>query len=223
MQPDRSSGAAGADRPAAAAGSPLSGGPPHAGDSPPSTGSPRAGDSPPSAEPAAGSPPAGRRGRRWPLALALLAILAASLAVAVAPVWIMQPFKPQTAAGMAAAHAIQRFEPLLSDLALIAIAALAVRLGRVTRWPGRTALVVALLAAFATAWLARQNAFERFFPPLHHPGYVPAAAAASFVAPGDPVLAIQLDGEEVAYPIRQVAFHHVVEDVVGDTPLIVTY
>jgi hypothetical protein len=211
MQPDRPPGAAAADRTDSDAG------PPPAGDPLQLTGSP------PPARPAAGSPPAARRGRRWPWALAVLAILALSLALAVMPVWIMQPFKPQTPVGMAAAHASQRWAPLLSALAVLVVAAIAGRLWRVTRWPGRTALVAAVLAAVAAAWLARQNAFERFFPPLHHPGYVPAAAAVSFVAPGDPVLAIHLDGEEVAYPIRQVAYHHVVEDVVGDTPLIVTY
>jgi hypothetical protein len=161
-------------------------------------------------------------GRRWPWALALLATLAATLAMVVTPLWIMRPFEPQSASGMAAAHTILRLAPLLSLLALAIAAALGWRLWRVTRWIGRVALIAALLVAGAAAWMARQNVFEWPFPAIHHPGYVPAAAA-SFVAPGEPVLAIRIQGEAVAYPVRQVAYHHVVEDVVGGTPLVVTY
>lgn len=161
-------------------------------------------------------------GRRWPWALALLATVAAALALVVTPLWIMRPFEPQSAAGMASAHAILRLAPALSLLAAAVAAALAWRLWRVTRWPGRAALAAALLATGAAAWLARQNVFEWPFPAIHHPGYVPAADA-SFVNPGDPVLAIRIGGEAVAYPVRQIAYHHVVEDVVGGTPLVVTY
>ena len=82
--------------------------------------------------------------------------------------------------------------------------------------------VLALLPVAAACWLSRQNLFERMFPPLARPGYVPAAAA-TFVEPGELVLAVQIQGDAVAYPLRQIAYHHVVEDVVGETPLIVTY
>jgi uncharacterized membrane protein len=161
--------------------------------------------------------------RRWPLALALLAIPIALLAAVVTPLWIMRPFAPQTAAGMATAHAILRLAPLLSLLAAAAAVAIAWRLWKVTRWPGRTLLAVALLVTGAAAWLTRQNIFDRPFPSIRHPGYVAPGAAASFVAPADPVLAIRVGGDAVAYPVRQLAYHHVVEDVVGGTPLVATY
>jgi hypothetical protein len=212
MQPDRPPGPAGAARPAR----PDSQSPPD----PSQQGRPGGPGRP--ARPARGSA-AGSARRRWPWALALLAIVAAALALVVTPLWIMRPFETQSPAGMAAAHAILRLAPLLSLLALAAAAALAWRLWRATRWLGRTVLAAALLVIVAAAWLARQNVFEWPFPALHHPGYVPAVAAASFVAPGEPVLAIRIQGEAVAYPVRQVAFHHVVEDVVGGTPLVVTY
>jgi hypothetical protein len=162
-----------------------------------------------------------RAGRPW-LWAALLAVVALALAAVAIPVWLLRPFEPQSAAALALAYAVRRAAPLATLLALAAAAALAWRLAGGARWWGRLALAAAVLATGAASWTARQNLFERMFPPLHHPGYAPAAAA-GFVDAGDMVLAIRIGGEAVAYPVRQVAYHHVVEDVVGGTPLAVTY
>jgi hypothetical protein len=37
------------------------------------------------------------------------------------------------------------------------------------------------------------------------------------------VLAVENHGEAVAYPIRLMAYHHVVHDRVGGTPIVATY
>jgi hypothetical protein len=37
------------------------------------------------------------------------------------------------------------------------------------------------------------------------------------------VIAVDIKGDAVAYPVRQLAYHHIVQDVVGDTPIVVTY
>jgi hypothetical protein len=167
------------------------------------------------------------RPRRWPWrwlwSVALLAVVALAVAVAAIPMGIMEPFKPQSAAAMALAYTLRRLAPAATLLALAAGVALAWRLWGSTRWLGRVLLVAALLPIGAACWLARQNLFEWLFPPLARTGYAPAAAAAAFVDPGDLVLAIQVQGDAAAYPVRQVAFHHVVEDVVGGTPVAVTY
>jgi len=139
------------------------------------------------------------------------------------PAWTMRPSLPQSAAAMSRAYALRRLAPAATLAALGAGAALAWRLWRRSRWVGRSLAAAALLPLAAAAWFARQNHFEWLFPPLRHPGYAPAAAAASFVEPGDMVLAVQVRGEAAAYPVRQAAFHHVVEDVVGGTPVAVTY
>jgi hypothetical protein len=161
--------------------------------------------------------------RRWPWAVALLAVAAAAVALVWIPAWTMRPFQPQAAAAMSRAYALRRVAPAATLLALVAGAALAWRLWRSSRWAGRALVAAALLPLAAAAWLSRQNHFEWMFPPLRHPGYDSAAAAASYVEPGDMVLAVEIRGEAVAYPVRQIAFHHVVEDVAGGTPLAVTY
>jgi Protein of unknown function (DUF3179) len=161
--------------------------------------------------------------RRWPWAGALLAVVAVAVAVVWIPAWTMRPFQPQTAAAMSRAYAVRRLAPVATLVALGAGAVLAWRLWRSSRLLGRALAAVALLPLAVAAWFSRQNHFEWMFSPLHHPGYGPAAAAASYVEPGDMVLAVEIRGEAVAYPVRQIAFHHVVEDVAGGTALAVTY
>jgi len=46
---------------------------------------------------------------------------------------------------------------------------------------------------------------------------------AGFVADGDMVLSVELNGDAAAYPIRQIAYHHVVQDTIGGIPALVTY
>ena len=48
-------------------------------------------------------------------------------------------------------------------------------------------------------------------------------ALAGFVADNEMVMAVESNGEAVAYPIRQMAYHHVVQDVVGAVPIVATY
>ena len=60
------------------------------------------------------------------------------------------------------------------------------------------------------------------FNPLPRPSFV-AAGAASFLEPGDLVLAVRVGDDAAAYPIRQMAYHHLVNDRIGRTPAVVTY
>ncbi len=168
------------------------------------------------------SPPHPKRSaRRW-LTLALLGLIVLALLAVVLPVGLLRPFRPQGPDDLARAYAARRAAPGLT-LAALAAAALAVwRLWRGARWPGRAGMAAALAVLAATAWLARFNVFEKMFAPLPRPGFV-RAAAAGFVAPEDMVLAAAARGDAVAWPVRQIAYHHVVMDEVGGTPVAVTY
>jgi hypothetical protein len=159
--------------------------------------------------------------RRW-LALALLGLIVVALLAVVLPIGLLRPFRPQGPDDLARAYAVRRLAPGLT-LAALAAAALAVwRLWRGARWPGRVGMTMALAILAGTVWLARFNVFEKMFAPLPRPGFV-RAAAADFVAPADLVLAAEHGGDAVAWPVRQIAYHHVVMDEVGGTPVAVTY
>ena len=155
--------------------------------------------------------------------LALLIIVAAALAVVVIPVWIVQPFKPETQQGLSIAYALRRWSPIATVAALVISFILVGYLWRGTRrWFAKVALVILLLPLLAAAWFARQNHFEWMFNPLAHSAFV-RVQNASFVADSDMVLTVENNGEAVAYPTRLMAYHHLVQDVVGGTPIVATY
>lgn len=162
---------------------------------------------------------ASRRGA-W-LALLLLSLLA--LAVVTVPVMLIQPFAPQSPSAIELAYALRRWSPWLTLGAALIGLALAVRLWRETpRLLPRIAVAVLALVAVATTWMSRQNQFEWMFAPLPDVRFLRAAEAAA-VAPEDMVLAVMIGGDAAAYPVRQIAYHHLVEDSIGGVPIVATY
>jgi hypothetical protein len=155
--------------------------------------------------------------------LFIILLLAASLAAVIIPAWLIQPFKPQTDRGLAVSYFLRGWAPALTVLSLMATVALAVWLWRWTeRWWAKMMLVVTLIFMGVPAWFARQNHFEWMFKPLPAPAYA-SSKDAGFVSEADKVIAIEINGDAAAYPVRQLAYHHVVPDVVGGTPVVVTY
>jgi hypothetical protein len=155
------------------------------------------------------------------IATALIPI--ALIALVVLPLVLDQPFGSQTARTLEAIYTMRRWSPIVTVPVLAALAVLAA----ISLRRRRTRLAVVsfggvLTLAIAAAWFARQNPFESMFNPLPQPQFV-AAAKATFVDPNDLVLAVSVDGDAAAYPIRQMAYHHLVNDRIGRTPAVVTY
>ena len=161
-------------------------------------------------------------GRRLRLPALFVPGILALILVAI-PVWLIQPFRPQSPRDLEISFLLRSWSPLLT--LVLAGAAL---LGALRLWPGspgfwrRSALVLAVLLPAVAAWAARQNHFEAMFHPLPRPGFVPAEAA-GFLDGADRVLGVALNGEAAAFPVRQLAYHHLVHDRVGGIDLVVTY
>jgi hypothetical protein len=153
----------------------------------------------------------------------LLVLTTLALGFVAVPVFLIKPFAPQTPTTLALAFFLRRWSPLLTLLAGAAGIWLVWRIWRATsgRRP-RILAAVPLALTVALAWMARQNHFEWMFAPLPDSRFV-RAAEAGFVAPDDMVLAVVLAGDPVAYPVRQLAYHHLVEDAVGRVPIVATY
>jgi hypothetical protein len=149
-------------------------------------------------------------------------LVAAVLVIVLTPVFLIMPFKAQTARTMEISYLMRRWSPWLTILASLLILTLVVRLWMGGRWWGRIALVVFLLPVLGATWLARKNHFEWMYNPLPNPAYVKTADA-SFVNNDDRLMVVAINGEAVAYPIRLMGYHHVVEDTVGGTPIVATY
>ena len=152
----------------------------------------------------------------------VVALALAALAIATAPVLLQQPFGSQTAGGLWLAHAARTWGSLATIGLASAVIWLTLLTARNVRWWGRMLLVLPAALVVGAAWLARQNAFEWWFNRLAVPKFV-TAAEASFVEPNDLVLAIGRDADAAAFPIRLIAYHHIVNDRIGKTPAVVTY
>jgi len=91
----------------------------------------------------------------------------------------------------------------------------------------RTALTFAALAGTATA--AEDANRYGVFEPVSERKYVPmtsprfAVASACGLAPGEPVLGIDVAGDARCYPLRLMTYHHVVNDRFGERRVAVTY
>jgi Protein of unknown function (DUF3179) len=152
----------------------------------------------------------------------LVTVLVALLNV-LAPVWIIQPFKPQYQGGLVVSYAMRRWAPLVTVIALAFGLFLVVKLWSGSRrWWKKALLVTVLVLLSASTWFARQNHFEWMFNPISNAAYAKTTDAA-FVGDSDIVLAVATNGEAAAYPVRLMAYHHLVQDVVGGTPIVATY
>jgi Protein of unknown function (DUF3179) len=162
------------------------------------------------------------KSRRWKLWLSLLLIVAAAVAMVAVPVFVIMPFKAQTATGVEWSYWLRRWAPIATVGATVLFLALCAKLWRGARWWSRLVMPALLAPLLVVTWFARQNHFEWFFNPLPNPDYA-RVAEAGFVADSDIVMVIEINGDAVAYPVLQMAYHHIVNDVVGGKPITATY
>jgi hypothetical protein len=155
------------------------------------------------------------------LACGLFALGAA--AVVLVPGVVLRPFSPQTPRALALAYRLREAAPVAAPALAVLALALAGASFRRARWWLRAGLATAVAVALGAAWLARQNHFEWMFNPLPDPAYASVAEAAAFVDPADMLIAVEKNGDAVAYPVRQMAYHHLVNDQVGGVPVVSTY
>lgn len=158
--------------------------------------------------------------KKWILPI-LLSVSA--FAIIFIPAWLIQPFKSQTSLSVHYAYVLRRFSPWLTLLLSVILILILIRnYKNFGRWWQKAAALLLLIVCLFSAWFARQNHFEWMFNPLKNPAYA-AASKADFVDPSDMVLGVKINGEDAAYPVRLLAYHHLVQDVVGGKPIVATY
>ena len=146
-----------------------------------------------------------------------------SLAWVATPIVLIRPFGAQTPGGIALAYAMRgRAAPLTLATLILAIPAVLILWPRLASRRGRVIAGVAVVALIGAAFLSRQNHFEWMFRPLPEPGFV-AAGEAKDVAEDDLVLGVAIGDEARAYPVRALAYHHVVNDLIAGEPIVATY
>jgi hypothetical protein len=155
---------------------------------------------------------------------AALCLFVASLAMfvlAAYPIYVIRPFREQDPAALQRAlWVLLHAKPILSGLFyLITMPALLVwrRSGWVAKLVLTPAIGITLIAA-VSAWF---NPYEQMFHPFGAPQYTTIEHAS--LEPNDMVIAVTLGGEGRAYGIREMGYHHIVNDRLHQSPIVVTY
>ncbi len=149
-----------------------------------------------------------------------LCALAAS-ALFFIPAFIIRPFTHQSPGGLVVAMALRQRAPLGTLIATLGCFALAIALwNRVGRWR-KSLLVLSLLIVTFSAIMSRQNYFEWMFHPIRTQQFL--VASDTKLDAKEMIMAVRMGNEARAYPISQMAYHHVLNDVVGGVPIAVTY
>lgn len=160
-------------------------------------------------------------GVRLALVAALLGTLGAVFCL-VFPIYIIRPFRPQDPTQLAQALTVRGLAPWLSATAsIVALLASFRAWQQVRSWIPRTLFGFLSLIAVAAAGLTHVNIFEIMFHPYPAPQF--AAATAVPLDAEDRVLSVTIQGEDHAYPVRTMGYHHIVNDVVGGVPIAVSY
>lgn len=155
----------------------------------------------------------------------LLPLLFFSAVVLAFPVFVMRPFLAQKPSSLMMALVVERWSLLLMVAAAAAGAILVVKTW--ARAPERFAIGKNLVMVVAVALLAlaisgsRVNIFERMFHPIGEVRFISAAQAQ--IEPREMVISVHANQETRAYPILQMAYHHVVNDTLAGQPIVITY
>jgi hypothetical protein len=164
-----------------------------------------------------------RRLQNFVLGSCLFLVSLAALALALFPMYVIRPFREQKPAALQHALWVTLHDkPILFGLFLL-IAICALFVWRRAGWVARLLLLapamgIALIAA-AASWV---NPYEQMmFHPFGEPRYVTIQQAG--IDAKDMVIAVTLGGEGRAYPIREMGYHHVVNDRLHQLPIVVTY
>jgi hypothetical protein len=161
--------------------------------------------------------------RRRPAWIILLLLVLIAAVVVIAPVWTIQPFKPQTSRGVTISYSLKRWSPFITIASLIGAFVITGLLWRRTRgWWRKSVLLIVLVPLLGLTWFARQNHFEWMFNPISKASFAKIKDL-TFLTDSDIVMAVEKNGEAAAYPVRILAYHHIVQDVVGGVPLVATY
>ncbi len=157
---------------------------------------------------------------RLPWILFFLCAIAA-ISLFFIPAFIIRPFAHQAPRALVLAMTLRQRAPLVTLIAGLACFVFGFMLWKTaSRWR-KSLLVLTLLVVTFSAVMARLNYFEWMFHPIAGAQFL--AQSQSKLDPKEMILAVRLGSDARAYPISQMAYHHIFNDEVAGVPIAVTY
>jgi hypothetical protein len=160
------------------------------------------------------------RSRPWiRVAFAVSAVV--SIGLFLIPAFVIRPFRYQSPRALWFSLALRQHAAWGTLVAAAICVVLALRTWTsVNQW-GKTILAATVVLVAFSAVMARMNYFEWMFHPIAGPGF--ETEAQSKLDAGEMIMAVRLGSDARAYPISEMAYHHILNDVVNGLPIAVTY
>jgi uncharacterized protein DUF3179 len=137
------------------------------------------------------------------------------------PAFIIRPFRYQSASALSLAIRVKWIAPAPTAVVFALVLVLGSMLWRNASKLARAGVAAAIVLSAASAVMARLNYFEWMFQPIPEAGFVVARDAR--LSDKEMVMTVQIGPDTRAYPIRQMAYHHILNDTAGGVPIAVTY
>ena len=153
--------------------------------------------------------------------LTFWALVAVGVGLFLVPAFIIRPFRYQSPGALHVALLFRQIAPIGTIVAGCGVLGLAVWAWKTAGRLQKILMAVAALLVVGSATMARMNYFEWMFHPVLEPGFQKADDAK--LDAGEMVLTVNINGDARAYPVREMAYHHIVNDVVGGVPIAATY
>jgi amino acid transporter len=162
-----------------------------------------------------------QRSRRRSVAV-MLSCVALSLVCVVYPFYVIWPFRAQGARELAIALVVMQFRSAATLISVAAALAALVFYWRAQprRWRRAFATAGAAFVCVLAA-LARVNIYELMFHPDDRPSF--AAASGMKLDKDEKVIAVKIGGAARAYPVRNISYHHVINDLLDKVAIVATY
>jgi hypothetical protein len=152
----------------------------------------------------------------------LLTCLSVSLICVLYPFYVIRPFRAQGVRELAVALVVMRFRFAVTLISCAAALAALILYWRAQPRKWRRAFAAAGVAFVCIlAVLARVNIYELMFHPDEHPSF--AAASRTKLDKDEKVIAVKIGGAARAYPIRNISYHHVINDAIDKVAIVATY
>ena len=137
------------------------------------------------------------------------------------PAFIIRPFTHQSVSGLGLAMALREKAPLATLIAALVCIAVSLLLWQSGNLRRKIVLSTVIVFVLFSAVMSRLNYFEWMFHPVDSPQF--EAEKASKLPGKEMILAVRYGPDARAYPIREMAYHHILNDVVEGVPIAVTY
>jgi len=159
-----------------------------------------------------------QRGYVW---FIVIASALAGVGLFFVPAFIIRPFHHQTPSALALAMALRQRAPWGTLAAALVCLIFAFVLWGIVKKGRKIVIALVMVPVAFSAVMSRVNYFEWMFHPVDSPQF--ESASASKLDKGEMILAVRFGSDARAYPIREMAYHHVLNDVVAGVPVAVTY